>query len=125
MRFGAALVVVAFAACSAQTALRSSKVAGLATGGVSLQAGDSVNSSLGDYLAGNFALESGLLAEAATYFERALGKDPDNPDLRRQLFLLILASGRYEVALDHAAVLAEEDADVAEAELLLGIQPGR
>ena len=72
MRFGAALVAVAFAACSAQTAPRSSKVAGLATSGLSFDAGDSVNSSLGDYLAGNFALETGLLAEAATYFERAL-----------------------------------------------------
>ena len=49
-------------------------MAGLDTSGVSLEAGDSFNSALGDYLAGNFALDSGLLAEAATYFERALVK---------------------------------------------------
>jgi tetratricopeptide (TPR) repeat protein len=124
-RFAAALVAVAFAACSAQTAPRSSNVAGLATEGVRLEAGASVNSSLGDYLAGNFALESGLLAEAAGYFERALVKDPDNPDLRRQLFLLILASGRYDTALEHAGALVAEDAGVAEAELLLTLDDAR
>jgi tetratricopeptide (TPR) repeat protein len=124
-RFGAALLVVAFAACSAQTAPRSSNVAGLATGGVSLEAGASVNSSLGDYLAGNFALESGLLAEAAGYFERALVKDPHNPDLRRQLFLLILASGRYDTALEHAGALVAEDAGIAEAQLLLTLDEAR
>jgi tetratricopeptide (TPR) repeat protein len=124
-RFGAALVVVAFAACSGQTAPRSSNVAGLATGGVSLEAGASANSSLGDYLAGNFALDSGLLAEAAGYFERALVKDPDNPDLRRQLFLLILASGRYDTALEHAGALVAEDAAIAEAQLLLTLDDAR
>jgi len=124
-RLGAALVVVAFAACSAQTAPRSSNVAGLAPGGLNLEAGASVNSSLGDYLAGNFALESGLLAEAATYFERALVKDPENPDLRRQLFLLILASGRYDAALEHAEALVAEDAGVAEAQLLLTLDEVR
>jgi tetratricopeptide (TPR) repeat protein len=124
-RFGVALVVVAFAACSAQTAPRSSNVAGLGTGGLSLQPGESVNSSLGDYLAGNFALETGQLAEAAGYFERALVKDPENPDLRRQLFLLILASGRYDVALEHAGALVAEDAGVAEAQLLLTLDEVR
>jgi tetratricopeptide (TPR) repeat protein len=124
-RFGVALVAVAFAACSAQTAPRSSSVASLATSGLSFEAGDSVNSSLGDYLAGNFALESGLLAEAATYFERALVKDPENPDLRRQLFLLILASGRYDVALEHAGALVADDAGVAEAQLLLTLDEVR
>ena len=125
IRFGAALVAVAFAACSAQTAPRSSNVAGLAPGGLNLEAGDSVNSSLGDYLAGNFALESGLLAEAATYFERALDKDPDNPDLRRQLFLLILASGQYDAALEHARELVADDAGIAEAQMLLSLDEVR
>jgi tetratricopeptide (TPR) repeat protein len=124
-RFGAALAVVAFAACSAETTEHSSDVAGLAPGGVSFEAGDSVNSALGDYLAGNFALDSGLLAEAATYFERALVKDPDNPDLRRQLFLLILAGGSYDAALEQARALAAEDPGIAEAELLLTLDDVR
>jgi tetratricopeptide (TPR) repeat protein len=124
-RFGAALVALAFAACSGQTAPRSSSLAGLATSGVTFEAGGSVNSSLGDYLAGNFALESGLLAEAAGYFERALVKDPDNPDLQRQLFLLILASGQYDPALEHAEELADGNAGVAEAQLLLTLDEVR
>ena len=76
VRFGVALLAVAFGACTAQTTPRSSSVAGLSTNGLNFEAGDSINSPLGDYLAGNFALETGLLAEAATYFERALSKDP-------------------------------------------------
>ena len=125
LRFGAALLAVALGACAAQTAPRSSSVAGLATNGLNFQAGDSINSPLGDYLAGNFALETGLLAEAATYFERALAKDPENPDLRRQLFLLMLASGRYDAALEQAEELVADGADVAEAELLLSLEEVR
>ena len=70
-------------------------------------------------------METGLLAEAATYFERALANDPDNPDLRRQLFLLSLASGRYDAALDQAGALVAEGADVPEAELLLSLEEVR
>jgi tetratricopeptide (TPR) repeat protein len=125
LRFGAALLAVVLGACAAQTAPRSSSVAGLSTNGLNFEAGDSINSPLGDYLAGNFALETGLLSEAATYFERALTKDPDNPDLRRQLFLLILASGNYEPALEQAGALVEEGAGVAEAELLLSLEEVR
>ena len=125
LRFGAALLAVALGACAAQTAPRSSSVAGLSTNGLNFQAGDSINSPLGDYLAGNFALETGLLAEAATYFERALAKDPENPDLRRQLFLLMLASGRYDAALEQAEELVADGADVAEAELLLSLEEVR
>ena len=125
LRFGAALLAVALGACAAQTAPRSSSIAGLSTNGLNFQAGDSINSPLGDYLAGNFALETGLLAEAATYFERALAKDPENPDLRRQLFLLMLASGRYDAALEQAEELVADGADVAEAELLLSLEEVR
>ena len=124
VRFGVALLAVAFGACTAQTTPRSSSVAGLSTNGLNFEAGDSINSPLGDYLAGNFALETGLLAEAATYFERALSKDPANPDLRRQLFLLMLASGRYDAALEQAGELGE-DTGVAEAELLLSLEEVR
>ncbi|MGH6900246.1 MAG: tetratricopeptide repeat protein [Geminicoccaceae bacterium] len=117
----AALLVLAFTACAGHTTPRSSSVAGLGTEGLTFEAGDSVNSSLGDYLAGNFALESGQLTEAADYFERALVKDPENPDLQRQLFLLMLASGQYDDALDRAVPLASDDAAVAEAQLLLSL----
>ena len=123
----AALAVLAFTACAGHTQPRSASVAGLATGGVTFDEGrgNSVNSSLGDYLAGNFALESGQLAEAASYFERALIKDPENPDLRRQLFLLMLASGQYDAALERARPLAADDAAVPEAQLLLTLDQVR
>jgi hypothetical protein len=75
----AALFLLAFTACAGHTTPSASSVASLATGGLALESGGSVNSSLGDYLAGNFALESGQLAEAAGYFERALDKDPRTP----------------------------------------------
>jgi tetratricopeptide (TPR) repeat protein len=122
---GAALLVLAFTACAGHTAPRSSSLAGLATAGLTFDAGASVNSSLGDYLAGSFALESGQLAEAATYFEQALGKDPDNEDLLRQLFLLTLASGRYDDAHERAARLVSDGSAVAEAELLLALEEVR
>jgi tetratricopeptide (TPR) repeat protein len=125
LRFGAALLAVVLGACAAQTAPRSSSVAGLSTNGLNFEAGDSINSPLGDYLAGNFALETGRLAEAATYFERALAKDPENPDLRRQLFLLMLASGQHDAALEQAEELVADGAGVAEAELLLSLEEVR
>jgi tetratricopeptide (TPR) repeat protein len=127
-RAAAALLVFAFSACAGHTTPRSSNLAGLAPDGLTFEGTESVNSSLGDYLAGTFALESGLLAEAAGYFERALVKDPDNADLRRQLFVLKLASGQYDAALERARPLAAEslsDDAVAEADLLLALDDAR
>jgi tetratricopeptide (TPR) repeat protein len=122
-----ALVVLAFTACAGHTQPRSASVAGLATGGMTFEEGrgSSINSPLGDYLAGNFALETGQLTEAASYFERALINDPENPDLQRQLFLLTLASGQYDAALERARPLAGDDAAVAEAQLLLTLDEVR
>jgi tetratricopeptide (TPR) repeat protein len=100
----------------------------LAPSGLTFEASDTANSSLGDYLAGNFALESGMLAEAATYFERALADDPENLDLHRQLFLLTLASGQYDAALERAGPLTSDSSDnsaVAEAQLLLALDQAR
>jgi tetratricopeptide (TPR) repeat protein len=125
---GVALLVFAFGACAGHSTPRSSNLAGLAPDGLTFEGSESFNSALGDYLAGTFALESGLLAEAAGYFERALVKDPDNPDLRRQLFLLMLASGQYDAALERARPLASEnlgDDAVAEADLLLALDDAR
>lgn len=81
-------------------------------------------STLGDYLAGNFALESGNIKEAATYFERALADDPDNLELRRQVFLLDLADGRYDAALREARSLEQrqEDEINEDAQLLLALE---
>ena len=80
-------------------------------------------SALGDYLAGNFALDTGNIKEAATYFERALADDPENLELRRKVFMLDLADARYEAALKEARALKEkQDSETNEdAQLLLAL----
>ncbi|MDH3658441.1 MAG: hypothetical protein OEU92_00200, partial [Alphaproteobacteria bacterium] len=81
-------------------------------------------STLGDYLAGNFALDTGNIKDAASYFERALSDDPDNLELRRQVFMLDLADARYEAALEEARALKRQQAgDTNEdAQLLLALE---
>ena len=82
-------------------------------------------SMLGDYLAGNFALDTGNIQDAASYFERALAEDPDNIELRRQVFLLDLADGRYDAAIAEARRLQSEDSgEVAseDGQLLLALE---
>lgn len=77
-------------------------------------------SMLGDYLAGNFALDSGNIKDAVGYFQKALRDDPDNLELRRQVFLLDLADGRYDEALKEAKALKEkEGGETSEDALLL------
>ena len=81
-------------------------------------------SMLGDYLAGNFALDSGKIADAVDYFQKALADDPENLELRRQVFLLDLANGRYDEALSEAKVLKETDSEETNevAQLLLTLE---
>ncbi len=81
-------------------------------------------SMLGDYLAGNFALDSGNIKDAVGYFQKALADDPDNIELRRQVFLLDLADGRYDAALSEAKALKEHDAEETneDAQLLLALE---
>ena len=81
-------------------------------------------STLGDYLAGNFALDTGNIKEAASFFERALADDPDNLELRRQVFMLDLADARYDAALREAKALKElREAETNEdAQLLLALE---
>ena len=124
-RLGAVLLPLAMVACGAQSPSTSPSLAGLADTGVRVAPERAVNSALGDYLAGNFAVDTGRLAEAADFFERALRAAPDDLDLLRQLYLLTLASGRYETALEQARVLAERDPTADEAHLLLAVEQAR
>ncbi len=71
----------------------------------------SEESTLGDYLAGNFAFDSGNIEEAANYFERALADDPENLELRRQVFFLDLVDARYAAALEEARALKDRQLD--------------
>jgi Flp pilus assembly protein TadD len=124
-QLGAALLVLAVVACGAQSSPTSSRLAGLAATGLPAMSDASFNTAPGDYLAGNFAVDSGHLAEAADYFGRALAAEPNNLDLLRQLFLLSLASGRYDAALEQARQLADRDREADEARLLLALEQAR
>ena len=101
-RLGGVLLTLSVVACGAQSSPTTSGLAGLTDTGVVVAPPRPVNSALGDYLAGNFALDTGRLEEAADYFERALAAAPDDLDLLRQLYLLTLASGRNDAALEQA-----------------------
>jgi Flp pilus assembly protein TadD len=124
-RLGAALLGLAVVACGAQSSPAPPRLAGLADTGVPGTPDATFNTAPGDYLAGNFAVDSGHLAEAADYFGRALAAEPDNLDLLRQLFLLSLASGRYDAALEQAGQLAKRDPAADEARLLLALEQVR
>jgi tetratricopeptide (TPR) repeat protein len=125
LRSGAVLLPLAMVACGAQSPSTSASFAGLTDSGVVVAPETPINSALGDYLAGNFALDRGELGEAAQFFERALAAAPDDLDLQRQLFLLNLASGRYDEALVQASMLAGHDPEADEAFLMLAAAQAR
>ncbi len=78
--------------------------------------GDSLAAS---YLAGRIALDDGDLRLAAENFANALARDPDNFELRRQVFVLRLSVGDYAEALALAETLVAIDPTFGEARLLL------
>ncbi|MEZ5847772.1 MAG: tetratricopeptide repeat protein [Geminicoccaceae bacterium] len=73
----------------------------------------------GSYLAGRVALDEGNMLEAADNFEVALSAEPDDSDLRRQIFVLRLAGGDLERAVDVAGDLLELGIESDEARMLL------
>ncbi|MEO1016736.1 MAG: tetratricopeptide repeat protein, partial [Pseudomonadota bacterium] len=79
------------------------------------------NSLAGNYLAGLHAVQVGELRAAAESFEAALRKDPENAELRRQIFLLHLTAGDFEAALQDAEELADTDPGLEAATLLLAL----
>ncbi len=85
-------------------------------------AASETGSAAGNYLAGRFALEHGDLDAAASGLGRALQLTPDDAALRRQVFILEVASGDVEGALPHARTLVQAGGgDTAEAELTLAV----
>ncbi|MCA8930000.1 MAG: tetratricopeptide repeat protein [Alphaproteobacteria bacterium] len=71
------------------------------------------HSGAGQYLAGRQAQTGRDYGSAADFLEGALSWDPNNLDLRRRVFLLLLAEGRVEDALPHARPLERDSADPA------------
>jgi len=66
------------------------------------------HSAAGQYLAGRLAQAVKDYGNAADYLEGALAWDPNNLELRRRVFLLLLAEGRLLDALPHARPLSRE-----------------
>lgn len=79
----------------------------------------------GSYLAGRAAIDAGDLRTAAEEYERALAADPDDVELQRQVFALLLASGEFDRALTAAQSLAEADTGSDEAVLFLALDHAR
>lgn len=82
-------------------------------------------SAAGEFLVGNFALEHGDVREAGRAFRRALRSEPDNLELRRRVFVLTLAGGDLDQALDEARILVEIDPEADEAQLLIALDAVR
>jgi tetratricopeptide (TPR) repeat protein len=113
-------------ACGAHSESPSRAVAGPSSfGGLVDDAGRGNGYSLGDYLAGSYALNTGQLDQATVFLERALAADPDNPELLRQVYVLALSEGRYERALGLAERLVGLDPLDEEAQLLLALDAAR
>ena len=71
------------------------------------------------YLSGRTALQSGSVDIAAEQFHLALQADPENQELRQQLFALYLADGQFDLALTVANDLKELDTQFDDAVLFL------
>jgi tetratricopeptide (TPR) repeat protein len=84
-----------------------------------------VGNAAGSYLAGRAALEAGDLKTAADDLEQALALAPDNVDLRRQVFELLLASGELERAVEAARALDESGAGTDAVVLVLALDAVR
>jgi tetratricopeptide (TPR) repeat protein len=120
------ITVALLGACGAHSEGSSRTVAGPSSfGGLVDSVGRGNGYSLGDYLAGSYALNVGQLDQATVFLERALAADPDDPELLRQVYLLALSEGRYDRALELAERLVELDATDEEAQLLLALDDAR
>jgi tetratricopeptide (TPR) repeat protein len=86
--------------------------------------GDTGNAA-GSYLAGRAAMEAGDLKGAADDLEQALAAAPDDVDLRRQVFELLLASGELDRAVTAARALDENGAATDMAVLVLALDAVR
>lgn len=83
---------------------------------------ESVNSSASaDFLVGQFAMDTGDFVRAAETLGRALKADPDDLELRRQVFFLDVASGDFQAARAQARILIDLDPTADEPRLALFI----
>ncbi|MSP83566.1 MAG: tetratricopeptide repeat protein [Alphaproteobacteria bacterium] len=79
-------------------------------------------SAFGSYLAGRLARSERDTASAATFLLDALGDDPENQDLRIQVFNALVLDERFDDALTLADELVEEEATAALPGLALALR---
>jgi tetratricopeptide (TPR) repeat protein len=81
-----------------------------------------VASPLGSYLAGRHARSSRDTKSAVDFYNAALAEDPGNRPLQHRTFLLMLAEGRFDGALDLAEALMADPKTSRMAELVLALE---
>lgn len=97
-------------------------LAGCAAGGTTPEPGAGPRGGpAGNYLAGLHAMRAGDYRTATELLARALEADPEDVELRRQLFRLQVSTGAREDAVRSARELLDLGADLAEARLLLAV----
>jgi tetratricopeptide (TPR) repeat protein len=71
--------------------------------------GEENKSMISNYLSGTVAQQTGDTRSAIKYFEAALLKDPENPEIIKRLYVLSLFNGEYETAIRHAKRVQQID----------------
>ncbi len=115
----------ALGACRAGDPATSAALAGPGAVQATVPGEPAGGSAIGDYLAGNYALDTGDIAAATTFFENALAEDPGDLELRRQVFLLDLANGSFDAALREAKELGGLEPPDEDVRLLLALDHAR
>lgn len=82
-------------------------------------------SEFGSYLAGRHAQALKDADKASAFMLRALEDNPDDQELLRRTFLLSLAAGKFDVAVDLAQQIEAGGGRMATAALLLGVDAAR
>ncbi len=102
--------------------------AGTPTDGRALHAGTRITSSsslYGNYLAARFAGSIRDIRNAATFYQRALARDPDNNIILERAFLLEVADGQIREAVALGREVVARDGQNRLARLVLGIEAFR
>jgi tetratricopeptide (TPR) repeat protein len=123
------VVTLAASACAPSLRASSGPMDDLTAAPMPMQTAADIGSGPGaDFLVGQFAMEVGDIAQAQSALQRALAADPDDLELRRQVFFLNIASGERVGAVTQARGLVELDPAADEPRLALfvdALQGGR
>jgi tetratricopeptide (TPR) repeat protein len=115
-----AAVLLAASACAPSLQASNGPMDDLSVDPVRMATADEVGPSPGaDFLIGQFAMEVGDIVQASDALQRALAADPDDLELRRQVFFLNVARGMRPAAVNQAKAVVELDPAADEPRLAL------